>query len=124
MGSEYSWNLNDFVFTLRRYKKNDIINVSSRLLWDMFSNRENYSTERTHIVNAYAPHLIMLALATTNNYRNTTLTEISIVNLCNDYLGIRESISNKAFMDDESKDIAFALIALHSRKSVGQMFMM
>ena len=98
-------NISELVTALRRYKKNDIANVSSDHLWNIFRNKEDYTTERAQVVNSYAPKLIMLALATANNFRDNTLTDAILYNFCHDFLGIRDPINDKPFMDNESKEI-------------------
>lgn len=93
------------VTLLRRFKKSDIVDIGSKLLWDVFLNRKNYQDEKKQVINTYAPRIIMLALATANNYRNSQLSNIEFYNLCNDFLGIKDLISNKEIMDEECHKI-------------------
>lgn len=97
--------LTDFITVLRRHKKSDIANVGTTLLWDVFHNKQKYPLERAQVINAYAPKLIFFGLATANNLRDKPLTNTDFYNLCHDFLGIKESINDKAFMDHESKCI-------------------
>lgn len=98
-------NITELVEALRRYKKSDIVDVGSNLLWDVFRNKENYPIERAQMINAYAPKLLMLGLATANNCRNNKLSEVAFYNFCGDFLGIKDPISYKEFMNNECDQI-------------------
>ncbi|HVY52941.1 MAG TPA: hypothetical protein VHA13_00290, partial [Gammaproteobacteria bacterium] len=91
--------LNELVEALRRYKKIDIVNIGSNFLWNIFKNSENYSIESAQIINAYAPKILILALATANNCRSNKLSEVAFYNFCSDFLAIKDS--DKEFMNNE-----------------------
>lgn len=97
--------LSEFISLLRHYKKADIVNIGSTLLWGFFRNKRNYTVDKAQVINSYAPKLIILALATANEYRSSELNEIIFYNLCGDFLSIKDPLSDKEFMDEESHKI-------------------
>ncbi len=101
--------LADFIKKLRRYRKCDIVNIGTKLLWKVFQNGQSYKLEEVQIINVYAPILIILGMATANDFRKNILNESSFYKLCHDFLEIEDSINDRSFMDHESAQILESL---------------
>lgn len=83
-------------------------------MWGIFQKRLDFESKLVgahQVINTFAPKLILIALATANDHQNNDLMPDQFYNLCHDFLGIKEPISDGSFMDNES-----ALIVEELRK--------
>lgn len=96
-------NLSDVIVQLRRYNKTEIINIGSTIVTNSFFNKESYRNDHYILIHAYAPKLIMLCLATTNNFAGDTLNNEIFYKLCDYYLNVKDPIIDKKFLDNESE---------------------
>lgn len=105
-------NLLALVTKLRRFKKTSIINTGTHCLWHLYKNPElrRRGSSVPQLINSYAPRIVILAMATANDHRNDSLVAQSLHDLCNDYLGIYDSIGFNDFLDGEAQEIRAALI--------------
>ncbi len=105
-------NLPALVARLRRFRKTSIINTGTHCLWHIYKNPElrQRGSSVPQLIISYAPRIIILAMATANDYRNDCLVPQSLHDLCNDYLGIYDSIGFSAFLDEEAHRIRTGLI--------------
>lgn len=101
-------NLLSFIKHLRRHQQKSIINSGTYLCWESFRNKKFLlnNSEMLHLVNAYSPKVMVLALATTNDYRDLTVDNKGIYEICSSYLHIPTPISDKEFLDKEAEKIA------------------
>lgn len=104
-------NIVAFVQNLRRYTKKSIIDTGTELLWNAYNDETDYPEfdEQFQILNAYGPRIIILGMATANEHRNQQLNSDDFYALCHDYLGIRESINDQTFLNQETENIILAL---------------
>jgi len=100
-------NLKDFISQLRRFKKSSIINSGRYLLWEYFRSADfrQKHEKKGQIFQAYGPRIIIIALATANDWRNQSLTPDDFHSFCTSYLHIPNSISDEKFTDDEAQSI-------------------
>lgn len=96
---------------IRRHRKKDVVDLGIGLIWKVFHGRDieelNYSQRK--IIEVYGPRVVLLALATANNYRNISTNTSQFYNFCNDHLGLPECISVPEFADEEAKKIVSEL---------------
>lgn len=96
-----------FVQKLRLYTKSSVIDVGIYLLWASYKNKKKgagFDAQR-QILHAYGPKIVILALATANEYRDKHLTQEGFYNLCSDYLGINDTISDQEFLKNEAEKV-------------------
>lgn len=98
-------NLEKFIKKLRRYKKNSVIETGLSLLWMIFKDKNSFPETTKDILVAYGPKIIILALAVSNNCRNEVVDTKIFYELCNDYIGIKESIRDEEILNSEANDI-------------------
>ena len=98
-----------FIETLRRYRKSDIVNVGSNLIWGIFHEKFTFGEKKSLLISRYGPKIVTLALATANEYRNNKLDDVGFYNLCHRFLDIGDTISDKSFLESESIKILSGL---------------
>lgn len=97
--------VSEFITNLRRYRKTDVLNIGTDLTWGIFQKRLDFESKLIgshQVINTFAPKLILMSLATANDHRDNNLTPNQFYNLCHDFLGIKDPISDRSFMDNES----------------------
>jgi hypothetical protein len=109
--------LTEFITLLRRGTKMSIVESGRFLLWETFRNadfRKKYET-KAQLIQAFGPRIIILGLATANNFRPNKLTIDGFYGLCTTYLQIPTSISDPEFLDNEAQQI-YELLKASSTK--------
>ncbi len=110
----------EFIVSLRRFKKNDIINIGTKLLWESYKDQEVFKKKFPYvdieIINRFAPKIIILALATANDFRSKILKYNEFYTLCLEFINIKDPISDKNFLVEESKLIFNNLISFNNKK--------
>ncbi len=122
-----------FIQNLRTFSKKSIIDIGTAQLWNAHKNPENRQNhfEYYHLLNAYAPRIVMLGMATASVSRNKNVSHDQFFGLCQDYLGIGDTIGDKDFLDQETTQIVSLLKGIipdqylqfdHVRQSCTELF--
>jgi hypothetical protein len=107
-----------FVQNLRRCTKSSIVDAGAHLLWTSYKNKKKdagFDAQR-QILHAYGSRIVVLALATANEYRDKNLTLEGFHNLCTDYLGIHDTISDQEFLKREAEKVIASIKAATKNK--------
>jgi RNase H-fold protein (predicted Holliday junction resolvase) len=96
-------NIEDFIQKLGEYKKSEVINIATKLLWD--DKRHKNSEKEKNIISAFAHRILILIMATDNRYRTRNIDSSKFIELCKDYTQIKSTILDENLKNQEAEKI-------------------
>lgn len=103
----------NYVEKIRRFKQDDTLLCATESLWKVWHyENEKLTKKQKHeliLVRAYAPRVLCIAAATSNDHRSLSPQLKDILNLSRFHLEIDETISDKDFIASEVEILAKAI---------------